>query len=376
MKVRALPQYASLCRDTALRRLARRETGAYVIGMKSIALPLAALALALTPLTTHAQEPASRAAATMPSSENLDAALSDAARLQSLETVIVARNGKTIVERGYRSNTVTRSTNIKSASKSIISAMVGIAISKGLLTGVDQPIAPILKNQLPRNPDPRLARVTIGNLLSMQAGLDRMSGANYGRWVSSGNWVRTALAADFVDEPGGRMLYSTASTHLLSAILTEVSGKSTLALAREFFKPVDGFQIASWERDPQGIYLGGNQMAMTPRSLLAFGELYRNGGRTPEGMQVVPEDWIRQSWEHRTNSRFSGDSYGYGWFTRTIGGHEVHFGWGFGGQMVYIVPDLQLTVVMTSDEAAPSARTGYRDSLHDLLAKIISASSA
>jgi CubicO group peptidase (beta-lactamase class C family) len=69
----------------------------------------------------------------------------------------------------------------------------------------------------------------------------------------------------------------------------------------------------------------------------------------------------------------SGDGYGYGWFLRTIGGEEVKFGWGYGGQMLYIAPSLGLTVVMTSDENSPSARTGYRDDLHALLAEIIGA---
>lgn len=167
------------------------------------------------------------------------------------------------------------------------------------------------------------------------------------------------------------MLYSTASTHLLSAILTRVGKKSTLALARDWLAPVDGFRIGAWERDPQGIYLGGNQMAMTARSLLAFGELYRNGGKSSDGTQVVSRSWIDQSWTPRTNSRFSGDGYGYGWFLRQIGGEEVRFGWGYGGQMIYIVPSLGLTVAMTSKESGPSARNGYRDQLHDLLADII-----
>lgn len=293
--------------------------------------------------------------------------------LKPLKTVLAARDGKIIAEHGYRGHTASESTNIKSASKSIISALVGIAIDKGLLEGPDQKIAPLLKADLPASPDPRLSEITIGNLLSMQAGLGRMSGPNYGRWVSSGNWVRFALAQPFDDVPGGQMLYSTASTHLLSAILTKVSGKSTLALAREWLRPVDGFRIGAWERDPQGIYLGGNQMAMTARSLLAFGELYRNDGRTAEGRQVVSPDWIRLSWQSRTNSRFSGDGYGYGWFKREIGGQEVHYAWGYGGQMLYIVPALNLTVVMTSEENAPSARTGYRDALHGVLADIITA---
>jgi CubicO group peptidase (beta-lactamase class C family) len=304
--------------------------------------------------------------------QRLDRAASDPA-MRPLKTVIVARDGRVLSERGFRGHSPSESTNIKSASKSIISALVGIAIDKGLLKGPDQKIAPILKADLPGTPDPRINDITIGNLLSMQAGLDRMSGPNYGRWVSSRNWVRFALSQPFVDQPGGEMLYSTASTHLLSAILTKVGRRSTLALAREWLGPVDGFRIGAWERDPQGIYLGGNQMAMSARSLLAFGELYRNGGKTADGRQIVPADWISQSWQQRTSSRFSSDEYGYGWFTRQIGGEQVHFAWGYGGQMLYIVPSLDLTVVMTSEESGPSARNGYRDLLHGLLADIIGA---
>ncbi|MGO7532015.1 serine hydrolase domain-containing protein [Rhizobium leguminosarum] len=300
----------------------------------------------------------------------LDRVASDPA-MRPLKTVIVARDGRVLSERGFRGHSPSESTNIKSASKSIISALVGIAIDKGPLIGPDQKIAPILKADLPVTPDPRINDITIGNLLSMQAGLDRMSGPNYGRWVSSRNWVRFALSQPFVDQPGGEMLYSTASTHLLSAILTKVGRRPTLVLAREWLGPVDGFRIGAWERDPQGIYLGGNQMAMSARSLLAFGELYRNGGKTADGRQIVPADWIAQSWQQRTNSRFSGDEYGYGWFTRQIGGEQVHFAWGYGGQMLYIVPSLDLTVVMTSEESGPSARNGYRDLLHGLLADII-----
>lgn len=299
--------------------------------------------------------------------------LDAASALSPLKAVLVKKDGAVQAERAFNGHALNGSTNIKSASKSIVSAMVGIAIGKGLLDGPDQKIAPILRSALPPRSDPRLAEVTIGNLLSMQAGLSRMSGPNYGRWVASDNWVRFALSEPFDGEPGGDMLYSTASTHLLSAILTRVGRKSTLELAREWFAPVKDFRIGAWERDPQGVYLGGNQMAMTARSLLAFGELYRNLGKAADGSQVVPADWIATSWQVRTHSRFSGDGYGYGWFNRTIGAENVWFGWGYGGQMVYIVPSLRMTVVMTSSDSGPSARSGYRDDLHALLGNIIGA---
>lgn len=297
--------------------------------------------------------------------------LEKARALDTLETVIVSQAGKIVAERAYGDHSLSGSTNIKSASKSIVSALVGIAIDKGLLTGVDQRIETVLRSEFPANPDPRLSKITIGHLLSMQAGLDRMSGGNYGRWVSSRNWVRFALSADFVDEPGGRMLYSTASTHLLSVILTKVGGKPTLNLARDWLGPLESFRIGAWDRDPQGYYLGGNQMAMTPRSLHAFGELYRRGGVTADGTRLISENWIRESWIRRTNSVFNGDGYGYGWFLKELGGQPVKYAWGYGGQMLYIAPSRGLTVTMTSNESAPSARNGYRDDLHRLMSEIV-----
>ena len=300
-----------------------------------------------------------------------DPLLRDADALSSLKAVIVRIDGAEVASRAYHGASLNGSTNIKSASKSVISALVGMAIDRKILSGADQPIATILRGDFPQNPDPRLERVTIGNLLSMQSGLERMSGPNYGRWVASRNWVRMALGSGFAGEPGGGMLYSTGSTHLLSAILTRASGRSTLALARDWFRPLEGFSIGGWERDPQGIYLGGNQMAMTPRSLHAFGELYRRGGVTEDGTRLISEAWIRESWIRRTNSVFNGDGYGYAWFLKEMGGAQVNYAWGYGGQMLYIAPSLGLTVAMTSNESAPSARTGYRDELHGLMTRII-----
>lgn len=297
--------------------------------------------------------------------------LNEAESLTPLQTVLVGLNGDIVAQRGYRGYSESEPTNIKSASKSIVSALVGIAIDRGLIESVDQPVAELLPGDLPNNPDPRLDEITIGNLLSMQAGLAPTSGSTYGRWVESPNWVRFVLSQPFEDEPGGAMLYSTGSTHLLSAILTEVGVRSTLALARDWLSPLDGFSIAGWDEDPQGIYLGGNQMAMTPLSLFSFGELYQNGGLASSGERIISEEWIEQSWEPRTNSRHGGEDYGYGWFLRELAGEPVRYGWGYGGQMLYIVPTLDLTVVMTSDENSPSGSTGYRDDLHGLLAKII-----
>ncbi|AHL73812.1 6-aminohexanoate hydrolase [Stutzerimonas stutzeri] len=298
--------------------------------------------------------------------------LEQAEQLEQLETLIIAQHGEIIVERGFHGHRTTSPANIKSASKSVISALAGVAIDKGILEGPDQPIADLLKADIPANPDPRLQQVTVGNLLSMQAGLGSTSGRNYGAWVASRNWVRAALARPFEAEPGGAMIYSTGSSHLLSAILTRRTGKTTLQLTRQWLAPLDGFAISAWTRDPQGIYLGGNEMAMTPRSLLAFGELYRRGGLTASGERLLSKEWIDTSWTPRTRSRYTGHGYGYGWFITQLGGEEVRYGWGYGGQMIYVVPGLDMTVVMTSSTQQPSGGAmGHRDALHRLLGQIL-----
>lgn len=344
--------------------------------MRSFHAALCTAALSLSACGA-AQEPAQtitrETAATSPATTGLDAAkvdqfLARAERLENLRSLIVMRDGEELVARRFNGGPdLDRTVNIKSASKSVISAMVGIAIDRGVLEGVDQPLLTQLAAYAPSDPDPRLREVTVGNLLSMQAGLERTSGGNYGRWVSSPNWVRYALSRPFVEEPGGAMLYSTGSTHLLSAMLTEASDRSTWALAQEWLARPLGIAIPQWERDPQGIYLGGNQMAMSPRAMARFGELYRLGG-TIDGQRVLPEEWVEQSWQPRTISPWSGEQYGYGWFISETGGHALYYAWGYGGQMIYIVPDLQLTVVMTSGTDVERGG-GHVDALRSLLAE-------
>ncbi len=292
--------------------------------------------------------------------------VSSAAELNRLRSLIVLRNGEVLAEHRFNGGpALDRPVNIKSASKSVLSAMVGLAIARDVLEGVDQPVLSVLRADAPAAPHPRLERLTVGHLLSMQAGLERTSGANYGRWVSSPNWVRFALSRPFVDEPGGDMLYSTGSSHLLSAMLTRASGRSTHALAQEWLSGPLGIAIPQWPRDGQGIYFGGNDMLMSPRAMAAFGELYRQGG-VVDGTRIGPEEWIEQSWTPRAVSPWSGEGYGYGWFVGEAGGHAVRFAWGYGGQMIYVVPDLGLTIVMTSDPGG-TRDGGHIDALHALV---------
>src|SRR5688572_20394205 len=210
--------------------------------------------------------------------DRIDAAARTLPRLYSL---LVSRRGEVMFERYYNSRGRDRQANIKSASKSVIAALVGIALDRKLIPDIKTPIVTYFP-ELAKDPDVRKRAITVEHLLMMRPGLEGTSNRNYGAWVTSRNWVRHALARPMFAAPGEEMEYSTGNSHLLSAILTQATGKSTWQFANEVLARPLGFSLAQWPRDPQGIYFGGNDMLMTPRQMLAFGELYLNkseGGR-------------------------------------------------------------------------------------------------
>jgi CubicO group peptidase (beta-lactamase class C family) len=294
----------------------------------------------------------------------IDSAFARAAALPRMRSFIVQWNDSIVREQYYNGARPDRRTNIKSASKSIISALVGIAIAEGSIDSLGQTIGELLPAET-RGLDSLKRAITVRDLLSMRSGLEPTSFGNYGSWVTSSNWVRNALARPMVAERGGRMLYSTGSTHLLSAILTRATGMSTYEFARRRLARPLGIELRPWQRDPQGIYFGGNDMYLTPREMLRVGSVYLNGG-VRGTTRVLPEHWIDSSWVPRTVSPFNGNSYGYGWWSRMANGRQVNYAWGYGGQFIFVVPDLDLVVVMTSD--AQSERDGgHTRELHRIL---------
>jgi CubicO group peptidase (beta-lactamase class C family) len=275
-------------------------------------------------------------------------AVERAGAMPRLRTLLVSRHGDMHVEEHFRGPGLDAPANVKSVSKSILSAVAGIAIADGHLTGADQAIAPFFEQYLGGDADPAVRRITVGHLLSMQSGLESTSGRNYGRWVTSPNWVRHALTRPVVTEPGGARLYSTGNSHILSATLTLATGRSTWAYARDRLAAPLGIDLPRWPADPQGVYFGGNEMRISPRAMVRFGELYRNGGRR-DGRQIVPEEWVRESLTPRSAARRTAEGYGYGWFLGDVRGHPMFYAWGYGGQFIFVVPTLELTVVTTSD---------------------------
>jgi CubicO group peptidase (beta-lactamase class C family) len=309
--------------------------------------------------SVHGQQPA------------LEDARAAAARLPRLYSLIVAVRGATVLEY-YAKGTASasRTTNVKSVSKSVISTLVGIAIETGAIKSVREPIGRFFP-QLARDPDPRKARITIEDLLTMRSGLVSTSFDRYGAWVGSRNWIDYVLSRPLEAEPGGDMEYSTGNSHLLSAILTRATAQSTWAFAQQALARPLGFTLNRWPRDPQGIYFGGNDMLMTPRQMLALGNLYLNRGRAGE-RQLLPAAWVDASCTGRGRSRFNPDqTYGYGWWVRDFAGRQGCFAWGYGGQYVIVFRDSGVVIVTTSSTAVSEERRDHRRQIFEIVERLI-----
>ncbi len=280
--------------------------------------------------------------------------LAQAERMRPISSLLVAQGGQLVVERYYRGMRADQTTNVKSVSKTLLSPLIGIAIEEGLLAGPNQPISELLPEYFERldhaDQDTRKSEIELRHVLSMSAGIQTTSFGNYGAWLSSTDWVWDQLRRPMVCDPGRCFEYSTGNTHILGAILTARTGMSLRDYAQSRFFGALDIRLPRWDRDPQGRYLGGNNMALTPRDLLKFGQVFLDGG-SYNGRQLIPADWIDLSWQPRFSSPWNGHRYGYLWWTERWGGQTAYFAWGYGGQYLVVVPDLHLVAVVTSSLA-------------------------
>lgn len=291
---------------------------------------------------------------------NLDRVFADLPQMRSLQ---IQRGGDVIFAEAREAGGLDRLANIKSCSKSIVSLLLGTAFDRGEIGSINDTIGDLAPRLLPRDATPGAGDITLQDLVTLRAGLERTSGANYGGWVSSSNWIADALSRPFVAEPGGQMLYSTGSTHILGAVLAEVTGQSLHELAETRIGAPLGIAIPPWTRDPQGYFLGGNEMALRPTALLKVAQMVRDNG-VFDGQQVVSGNWILASTQAYTRSNWSGLSYGYGWFLSATG---FALGRGYGGQIMAVHQERDLAVAITSDPTQPARSNGYFGDLMRLL---------
>lgn len=263
-------------------------------------------------------------------------------------SLLVFRNGRLVFERYFQGCQATDSNNIKSVSKSVLSILTGIAIQEGLLRGTDQKLYEFYSEYFRAGDDPRKWDITIAHLMTMTAGfLQVETGDLHTQWDNSPNPNQFLIQLPLDSTPGEKFNYSTGLSHLLSGILTKATGAGTLDFANSrLFGPL-GVTCTRWDRDPTGLYIGGSEVWLTARDLAKIGLLVLRNGRW-EDRAIVSEEWLRTSTRLRVRTQSVLGDYAYFWWKSTIDGYPTTIGMGYGGQYMFLVPDLDLIMVTSA----------------------------
>jgi CubicO group peptidase (beta-lactamase class C family) len=260
-------------------------------------------------------------------------------------SLLVIRSGDLVLERYYGSGGPDVRNEIYSCTKSFIATLAGIAVDQGILPGIDARVLDYFPGRTFSNPDPRKDDLTLEDLLTMTAGLDWTEGdpAIYALYGSQ-DWAQFMLDQPMLEAPGTRFNYCSGCSHLLSAVMEEAAGMSTLDYADQvLFEPV-GISNVEWLRDSQGIPIGGWGLQLTPREMARLGYLYLRGG-VWDGRQVVSREWVEAATAPQVEAEEK-LSYGYQWWVRpSMHGYAAL---GRGGQMIAVIPEKDLVVVFTS----------------------------
>ena len=274
-----------------------------------------------------------------------------------LHSFLIVRNGVIILEAYFYPYSGREIHDVASVTKSFTSAAVGIAIEKGLVRSVDETVLSILPLG-PAKPDPRKRSLTIRHRLTMTSGFDCDAEGGEKALAAmrhSSDWAAFALALPMRADPGARYAYCSCNNHLLSSLLTAVTGESLLQFAKENLLQPIGIADVIWPPDPRGRTHGWGDLHLHPRDMARFGLLYLHQGKWGD-VPVVPESWVRDSSRASVTVR-PGVGYGYGWWINTAR-PPIFEAVGRGGQRISVLPKENMVVVFTgggadTDQIAP-----------------------
>lgn len=262
-------------------------------------------------------------------------------------SLLVIRHDALVFERYYHGSAKNQSNNVHSASKSIWGAAIGIAINQGLISSADATISSLLPASYVSVMSNRTRTIKVHDLITMTSGIDWTEDETENEIQRTPDWVSSILELPNAERPGNTFNYSTGNAHVASAVLTTAVHSTGCEFIHKNLLAPMGVVAEHWGRDPQGYFSGGYNLYLTPRELAKFGLLYLHDGNW-HGTQLVPSAWVQAS---MTDQVDAGEpySYGYDFWLRDIAGHHVAMAWGFGGQMIFIIKDLDMVVVMTTD---------------------------
>jgi len=272
-------------------------------------------------------------------------------QLPHLRSLLIARRGRLVFENYYGDASRDGLHNMQSMTKSVSSALVGIALKKGFITSLDNRVADYFPEYRVVIQDERMKAITIRQILTMSSGIDE---ARLSFDKVFANPVEEILRWRLLYEPGHGFRYSSAAAHLLGGVLRAVSGQSVLDFARaELFRPLGMGEVA-WYADKTGLQSGGMSGLWRSRDLLKLGELYLRGGRWRDH-PIIPAEYVADSVKVHNEGDFFGThvQYGYMWWIKKVGGHNAFWAAGYGGQYLMVVPDIDMVVLCTSDWKQP-----------------------
>ncbi len=277
-----------------------------------------------------------------------------------VDSMVVVKNNALVAEGYFHGFGRDTPHDMRSASKSITSALTGIAVSQGLMD-VSAPIAQYIPNfGSYANQDARKSAIQVFNLLNMNSGLqcddwDASSPGQEDKMYNAKDWAGFILNLPMAYAPGEATHYCTGGVIVLGSIVSTRAGVPLDSFASTWlFNPL-GISNVNWRRQPDGTATGGGGMGLRPRDMAKFGSLFINGGQW-NGVPVIPPEWIDQS--NRQVTTLNGDGYGFNWWKRSFqvkDASEVStFAWGNGGNLIFLFPLHQLVVVFTGSNYSTS----------------------
>ncbi len=269
-----------------------------------------------------------------------------------IHSVVVIRNGYIVYELYPTEFTQDTLHSLYSVTKSFTSTLIGIAIQNGFINSTDDKVVDFFPERSIKNLDSRKQEMTLEHLLTMSAGLqwDEWSYPyfdsrnDYFSMIISGDCIQYVLDQPMVNTPGTEFAYNTGISHLLSAIIQQTTGFTTLEFAKKFLFTPLGISDAQWVRDSQGIYFGGSDLFLNSRDMAKLGYLYLNEGFW-DNKSVISEEWVSRSTTGFSTTPFN-SSYGYHWWVWESKG--FYFANGVFGQNIFVIPKENMIVVFTA----------------------------
>lgn len=282
--------------------------------------------------------------------------------LPNTHSVLISKNGKLIYENYFGGYNANIPHDMRSASKSISSTIVGLAKDKSLFQNVQQSIFNFLPEKYQNQRDSLKSKIDIQSLLTMSSGLDAIdyginanpkSPAVEDNYQRSKDWIKTILTAPMINTPNTKANYGSANPYLLGVLMDSiVSEPLELFIDKHLFQKL---KISNYiiQADLNGTPYFSGGMYLTPKDMLKFGELYLNNGKW-NSRAVVSKKWVKNSLKnyHNLENTVDKNGYGYLWWHNTyqVNGKSIDTieARGAGGQYIFIIPNLKTVIIITS----------------------------